>query len=79
MSESRGYSTLFVRKVDEADQKDPVIQFAQECIKRGMPIISVASALGVSRATVYNWFTGVFRPHKRHQEVMLKLLNRWQT
>jgi|APCry1669189440_1035222.scaffolds.fasta_scaffold94009_2 hypothetical protein len=76
---TRGYSTLFVRKVNEANQDDVVIQFAQACIKRELPIISVASAMGVSRATVYNWFTGKFYPHKKHQEIMHKLMSRWRT
>jgi DNA-binding transcriptional regulator YiaG len=76
---ARGYSTLFVRKVDEANQKDLAIRFAQACIKREMPMISVASAMGVSRATVYNWFTGKFRPHKKHQELMQQLMVSWRS
>jgi hypothetical protein len=76
---TRGYSTLFVRKVDEANQNELAIRFAQACIKREMPMISVASAMGVTRATVYNWFTGKFHPHKKHQEIMHKLLAGWRS
>ena len=61
-SRSRGYSTLFIRKVGEADQSDLVIQFANACIEREIPILEIAYRMSVTRATVYNWFTGKSSP-----------------
>jgi transcriptional regulator with XRE-family HTH domain len=75
---TRGYTTLFVRKVEEADQSLPVIQFARLCIDRELPIVSIALRLGVTRATVYNWFTGKATPRARHIEAIRKLSKRYE-
>lgn len=75
---SRGYSTLFIRKVGEADQGDLVIQFANECIDRELPIAEIALRMEVTRATIYNWFTGKSSPRAHQQEKIRKTLARWQ-
>lgn len=75
---SRGYSTLFIRKVEEADQGDLVIQFAHACIARELPISEVARRMEVTRATVYNWFTGKSSPRVHQLEKIRKTLARWQ-
>lgn len=77
-SHSRGYSTLFIRKVEEADQGDLVIQFASACIGRELPIAEVARRMEVTRATIYNWFTGKSSPRAHQQEKIRKTLARWQ-
>ena len=77
-STSRGYSTLFIRKVEEADQGDLVIQFASACIDRELPIAEIARRMEVTRATVYNWFTGKSSPRAHQQEKIRKTLARWQ-
>jgi DNA-binding phage protein len=75
---SRGYTTLFIRKVEEADQGDLVIQFANACIDRELPISEVARRMEVTRATVYNWFTGKSSPRVHQQEKIRRTLVRWQ-
>jgi len=77
-SNSRGYSTLFIRKVGEADQGDLVIQFANACIDRELPIAEIALRMEVTRATIYNWFTGKSSPRAHQQEKIRKTLARWQ-
>jgi transcriptional regulator with XRE-family HTH domain len=77
-SNSRGYSTLFIRKVGEADQGDLVIQFANACIDREIPIVEIAERMEVTRATIYNWFTGKSSPRAYQQEKIRKTLARWQ-
>ena len=74
----RGYSTLFFHKVTEADPDLPVTQFAVACLDRNLPITEVARRFSVTRATVYNWFTGKSTPRKHQQEMMQALLIRWQ-
>ncbi len=74
---SRGYSTLFIRKVEEADQGDLVIQFANACIDRELPIAEIARRMEVTRATVYNWFTGKSSPRVHQQEKIRRTLARW--
>lgn len=76
-SHSRGYSTLFIRKVDEADQGDLVRQYAHACIDRNLPIMEVARRMEVTRATIYNWFTGKSSPRAHQQEKIRKTLARW--
>lgn len=75
---SRGYSTLFIRKVDMADQGDLVRQYALGCIDRNLPMTEVARRMDVTRATIYNWFTGKSVPRAHQQEKIRKALARWQ-
>lgn len=77
-SHSRGYYTLFIRKVEEADQGDLVRQYANACIDRNLPMSEVARRMDVTRATIYNWFTGKATPRAHQQEKIRKTLARWQ-
>jgi len=70
----RGYSSALARLVWEADQQDPVVKFARYCIERDISATTVAAAFGVSRATVYFWFKGSYRPRERHVAAMLDVL-----
>jgi hypothetical protein len=65
-SESRGYSTLLLRKVQEQDRKLPIVQLAALCIAQNVPVTVVATRFSVSRAAVYSWFKGEATPHRRH-------------
>ena len=76
--QGRGYSTLFLRKIAEADPDLPVFQFASVCVSREIPITEIARRFGVTRATVYNWFTGRSEPRAYQHEKMQKLMDRWQ-
>jgi DNA-binding transcriptional regulator YiaG len=51
-----------VKTVEQADQKLPGVQLAVTCIKLEIPAAQVAIHLGVTRQTVYSWFTGRFKP-----------------
>jgi predicted DNA-binding transcriptional regulator AlpA len=46
------------------------------CINKGIPMIEVARMFGVTRATVYNWFTGRTVPHSRYRAQMPKIVSR---
>ena len=59
---SRGYYSLFLRQIEEAELDPAVAQFAAGCIARGIPVAAVAEWMGVTRVTVYNWFTGKTTP-----------------
>jgi len=37
-------------------------------VKLGIPVAKVADSLGVSRATVYNWFWGVNTPLAKYEK-----------
>lgn len=73
----RGYSTSFVRAIAESKLSDLVAQFAHHCVAREIPVAAVAERVGVTRATVYAWFTGRSEPRAQHQEKIRQILARW--
>jgi DNA-binding transcriptional regulator YiaG len=73
---TRGYDSLFIRRVEDADQKPAVMQLAEVCIDKNVAIPDVAAMLGVSRATVYNWMTGRTTPYPRHMALIPKITAR---
>jgi len=72
----RGYDSLFLRKVEDADQTEVVMLLADVCINKGIPMSEVAFLFGVTRATVYNWMTGRTVPHPRYRVEMPKIVSR---
>jgi len=72
----RGHDTIFIQKVEDADQKPIVMQLADVCINKGTPITEIALMFGVTRASVYNWLTGKSVPRARHQAAMPKVIAR---
>lgn len=73
----RGYDSLFILKVEEADQNPSVLALADVCIERSVPVTEVAAAFGVTRATIYNWMTGKTAPHPRYLALMPKITARF--
>lgn len=72
-----GYSTLFLSAIKEAELDPVVRQFAEACIGRGIPVASIASRLDVTRASVYNWFTGKTSPRQAQMAQIKKVVARW--
>ena len=59
---STGYS-LRIRDLNaKADKRKIGVRLGRACIKHDVPVMVVAKHMGVSRATVYNWFCGVSAP-----------------
>lgn len=59
---SHGYS-LRIRDLNEkADQRKLGVRLGRACIKHDVPVAVVAKRMGVTRATVYNWFCGISVP-----------------
>jgi len=73
---TRGYDSLFIRKVEEADQPSAVLQLADVCIEKNIPVAEVAELLGVTRATIYNWMTGTTAPSPRYRALIPKITAR---
>lgn len=57
-----GYSQRLAELNRSAGLESIGVVLGRECIKLGIPVRAVAQALGVSRMTVYNWFTGTSKP-----------------
>lgn len=51
-------------------------QLGRWAIHHNMPVTHIAKALGVSRQTVYNWFTGteIFVAYRDRADLMLRIL-----
>ena len=61
---SSGY-TLRLRDLNnKADKRKLGVRLGKLCIKHDVPVAVVAKRLGVSRATIYNWFCGVSAPQQ---------------
>lgn len=70
---SYGYSAKLVALNQQADKSNLGVRLGRACIKKDIPVAAVASALGVSRQTLYNWFVGKSSP----QPMMVDLVARY--
>ena len=59
---SYGYSQRLIEANKKADKKSLGVALGRVCISRGIPVTEIADKLGVTRATVYNWFWGITNP-----------------
>lgn len=55
---SRNYSESFLIEVNQLDAERTGVKLAKACIAANIPALYVASAMGVSRMTIYSWFRG---------------------
>lgn len=55
---SYGYSARLIALNKKADSKLLGVRLGRVCIQQNIPVSTVASRLGVSRQTIYNWFMG---------------------
>ena len=59
---TRGYS-LRIRDLNaKADKRKLGVRLGRICIKKDVPVTVLAKRMGVTRATVYNWFCGASAP-----------------
>ena len=70
----RGYSLILVKANRDADPKHIGVRLGKWCIRMNIPVSEVAQQFGVSRMTVYSWFTGASRPRKDKVDQIEKLL-----
>lgn len=58
ISKNGSYSVAIVERCKAADRMHPGVKLGRLCISKNIPVTEVAAKLGVSRPTVYSWFTG---------------------
>ena len=71
---SYGYSQRLVDANNKADANSCGVYLGRSCIKLGVPVSDVAQKLGVSRATVYNWFWGLVAPSPTHADKIAEFI-----
>ena len=73
---SYGYSAKLVALNRQADKENLGVRLGRACIKEDISVSMVASALGVSRQTLYNWFMGKSSPHPMMVDLVTRYLAR---
>ena len=73
---SKGYSTLTVQEIENANQNLLGVKLGKICIKKDIPVADVAEFFSVSRVTVYAWFRGKTVVSGKHADKMQKLLDK---
>jgi hypothetical protein len=71
---SHGYSSRLIGLNKKANPKLLGVRLGRVCIKHNIPVTNVASSLGVSRQTIYNWFIGERNPQNLVVDEIQKLL-----
>ena len=72
---SHGYSVKLVQLNKQADKKKLGVVLGKECIRCSISVAQVAGIIGVSRMTVYNWFTGLHDPQEVYEPAIQGLLD----
>jgi|DEB19_MinimDraft_3_1074340.scaffolds.fasta_scaffold00221_4 hypothetical protein len=71
---SHGYSVRLIEQNRNADKQLLGVRLGRACIKSNTSVTKVSELLGVSRQTVYNWFSGVSNPQNVLVDAVTKLL-----
>jgi len=78
MSDARGYSYALVKAILAADSKLLGVQLGRMCVERDIPVMHVAKQFGVTRQTVYWWFTGKYKPTRQFVDGITQMLEAHQ-
>jgi len=73
---SRGYSVSVVENIKKADGKLLGVRLGLVCVSHDIPVSRVADDLGVTRQTVYYWFSGVRTPKNHIRPALEAYLNK---
>lgn len=71
---SYGYSARLIKQNRNADRQLLGVRLGRACIKSNTSVTEVAELLGVSRQTVYNWFSGEKNPQNVLVDAVTKLI-----
>lgn len=63
--DNRGYSKRIIDANKRADMDSLGVRLGKLCIEEDVSVAEVAETLGVSRQSVYAWFTGHFTPNPK--------------
>jgi hypothetical protein len=73
----RGYSLRIIRANEQADPGSIGVRLGKLCIGKEIPASDVATFFGVSRMTIYNWFSGASKPQKRLHENIQRIIDKF--
>ena len=75
---SYGYTTRLDSLNKQADGSLLGVKLGRVCIKHDIPVIKIATKLGVSRQTIYNWFMGIHEPNERLTKAINKIIYKYK-
>jgi|DEB0MinimDraft_3_1074331.scaffolds.fasta_scaffold414531_1 hypothetical protein len=70
--DNRGYSKRIAEVNANANPDSLGVQLGRYCIQHEIPIMEIARMFGVSRMSVYSWFTGKSEPRLLKYTVRIK-------
>lgn len=73
--DSRGYTWRLVHANKKADFRHPGVKLGRFCIEKDISVRDIAERFGVSRMTIYKWFTGEWLPREPHAIKIAKYLS----
>jgi DNA-binding XRE family transcriptional regulator len=73
--DNRGYSKRVIDANKKASLDSLGVRLGRLCINEDISVAEVAEVLGVSRMTIYKWFTGHFTPKKTFEGKILAFLS----
>ena len=73
---ARGYSSLFIQDVNDANPHLIGVKLGKICIKKDIPVVDIAGYFNVSRMSVYAWFRGTRHVADKHLDKMKKLIEK---
>jgi transcriptional regulator with XRE-family HTH domain len=69
-----GYTMYMQQTNKSANAKNLGVKFGRHCIKNNISAAKLAEKFGVSRQTIYNWFSGRHEPGPQHIPQINKIL-----
>lgn len=71
---SYGYSQQLVSANRRASKKSLGVMLGRACIAADCPVSVIAARVGVSRTTIYSWFSGTSIPADKHTPRITELV-----
>lgn len=64
---SKGYSLRVAKYLEQGDPENIGVQLGRYCLKHDISSSQIAAQLGVTKMTIYNWFSG--RPVRKPDHI----------
>ena len=75
---SYGYTTRLYSLNKKADGSLLGVKLGRVCIKHDISVTEIATKLGVSRQTIYNWFMGTHEPNDELTKPISKIICKYK-